>query len=101
MSIPEEIDRLLAQQAQADLDQLGRAQTGGPMLDPRDLEAIKKHVYQLQLYDFRGGQGLNYLIGVEAPTLIAEIERLRARENRGNIERSYTSLQAGDAPRAE
>lgn len=65
------------------------------MTEP-DFEAIKKHVYQLQLYDFLGGQGLNYLINVEAPALIAEIERLRARDIRENIERSYTLPQAGD-----
>lgn len=31
MSVPEEIDRLLAEKDRSDLDQLGRAQTGGRM----------------------------------------------------------------------
>lgn len=41
-----------------------------------ELELIKKHVYQLQMYNFIGGFGVNRLISEEAPKLITEIERL-------------------------
>lgn len=43
-----------------------------------NLEAIRKHVYQLGVFNFQGNLGLNHLINVEAPALIDEIERLRS-----------------------